>query len=149
MLDREVDISRGDVLTHPGETPEFSNQFQARVIWMKEEPAFPGRSYLLKIGAQLVPATITDLKFRTNVNTLEQSAAKTLELNEVGTLTIATDKPIAFDSYVSNPLTGAFILIDRITQRHARVPASSISACAARRTSAGRVRREPATCAPR
>jgi bifunctional enzyme CysN/CysC len=108
-------ISRGDMLTHPGETPEYSNQFQARMIWMSEESAFPGRSYLLKIGAQVVPATITDLKFRTNVNTLEQTAAKTLELNEVGTLTIATDKPIAFDSYASNPLTGAFILIDRIS----------------------------------
>ena len=115
VLDREVDISRGDLLTHPGETPEFSNQFQARMVWMSEETAFPGRSYLLKIGAQLVPATITDLKFRTNVNTLEQTAAKTLELNEVGTLTIATDKPVAFDSYVDNPLTGAFILIDRIS----------------------------------
>ena len=115
VLDREVDVSRGDMLTHPGETPEFSNQFQARMIWMSDESAFPGRSYLLKIGAQLVPATITDLKFRTNVNTLEQSAAKTLELNEVGTLTIATDKPIAFDSYASNGLTGAFILIDRIS----------------------------------
>ena len=115
VLDREIDVSRGDVLTHPGETPEFSNQFQARMIWMNDEPAFPGRSYLLKIGSQLVPATITDLKFRTNVNTLEQSAAKTLELNEVGTLTIATDKPIAFDSYANNGLTGAFILIDRIS----------------------------------
>jgi bifunctional enzyme CysN/CysC len=115
VLDREIDVSRGDVLTHPGETPEFSNQFQARMIWMSDETAFPGRSYLLKIGAQLVPATITDLKFRTNVNTLEQTAAKTLELNEVGTLTIATDKPIAFDSYASNGLTGAFILIDRIS----------------------------------
>jgi bifunctional enzyme CysN/CysC len=115
VLDREVDISRGDVLSHPGETPEYSNQFQARMVWMSDEHAFPGRSYLLKIGSQLVPATITDLKFRTNVNTLEESAAKTLELNEVGTLTIATDKPVAFDSYASNGLTGAFILIDRIS----------------------------------
>jgi bifunctional enzyme CysN/CysC len=115
VLDREVDVSRGDVLVHAGETPELSNQFQARMIWMNDEPAFPGRSYLLKIGSQQVPATITDLKFRTNVNTLEQSAAKTLELNEVGTLTIATDRPIAFDSYASNTLTGAFILIDRIS----------------------------------
>ena len=81
------------MLSHPGETPEYSNQFQARMIWMSDDTAFPGRSYLLKIGAQLVPATITDLKFRTNVNTLEQSPARTLELNEVGTLTIATDKP--------------------------------------------------------
>ena len=115
VLDREVDISRGDVLTHPGETPEFSNQFQARVVWMAEEQALPGRSYLLKIGSQQVPASITGLKFKTNVNTLEESAAKVLELNEVGTLTIATDKPIAFDSYTSNGQTGAFILIDRIS----------------------------------
>ncbi len=115
VLDREVDISRGDVLVHAGETPDFSNQFQARLVWMNDEQAMPGRSYLLKLGSQLVPASITDLKFRTNVNTLEQSAAKTLELNEVGTVTIATDKPIAFDAYGDNPLTGSFILIDRIT----------------------------------
>jgi bifunctional enzyme CysN/CysC len=115
VLDREVDISRGDVLSHPGQTPEYSNQFQARVVWMSEESAFPGRSYLLKIGSQTVPATITDLKFRTNVNTLEQTAATKLDLNEVGTLTIATDKPIAFDPYASNALTGGFILIDRLS----------------------------------
>ena len=115
VLDREVDMSRGDVLTHAGKTPEFSNQFQARVVWMSEESAFPGRSYLLKIGSQMVPATITDLKFRTNVNTLEQMAATKLDLNEVGTVTIATDKPIAFDAYTANALTGGFILVDRIT----------------------------------
>jgi len=115
VLDREVDISRGDVLSHPGETPEFSNQFQARLVWMSEEPAFPGRSYLLKLGTQLVPATITDLKFRTNVNTLEQTAATKVDLNEVATVTIATDKPIAFDAYRDNPLTGGFILVDRIS----------------------------------
>ena len=115
VLDREVDLSRGDVLTLPGETTEYSNQFQSRLIWMSDEPAFPGRSYLLKIGAQLVPATITDLKFRTNVNTLEQTAATKIDLNEVATVTIATDKPIAFDSYRSNALTGGFILIDRLT----------------------------------
>jgi bifunctional enzyme CysN/CysC len=115
VLDREVDVSRGDVLSRPGETPEFSNQFQARLVWMNEEPAYPGRSYLLKIGAQTVPATITDLKFRTNVNTLEQTAATKIDLNEVATVTIATDKPIAFDPYSVNPLTGGFILVDRIS----------------------------------
>ena len=114
VLDREVDISRGDVLVRPGETPDYSTHFQARVVWMAEEPAYPGRSYLLKIGTQQVPATITDLRFRTNVNTLEESAAKTLELNEVGTVTITTDKPIAFDGYGDNPGTGSFILIDRL-----------------------------------
>jgi bifunctional enzyme CysN/CysC len=115
VLDREVDISRGDMLSHPGETPEFSNQFQARVVWMSEEPAYPGRSYLLKLGTQLVPATITDLKFRTNVNTLEQTAATKVDLNEVATVTIATDKPIAFDAYRDNALTGGFILVDRMS----------------------------------
>jgi bifunctional enzyme CysN/CysC len=117
VLDREVDISRGDVLTRPGETPEFSNQFQARLIWMNDEPAYPGRSYLLKSGSQTLPASITDLKFRTNVNTLERGAAKNLELNEVGTVTIATDRPIAFDAYGINALTGSFILIDRLTNQ--------------------------------
>ncbi len=115
VLDREVDVSRGDVLVHPGEVPDYSNQFQARLVWMHEEPAFPGRSYLLKIGAQTVPASITDLKFRTNVNTLEKSPARSLELNEVGTVAIATDKPIAFDSYAAGGQTGAFILIDRLS----------------------------------
>jgi bifunctional enzyme CysN/CysC len=115
VLDREVDISRGDVLVHAGETPEYSNQFQARLVWMQEEPAFPGRSYLLKLGTQQLPASITDLKFRTNVNTLERSPAKSLELNEVGTVTIATDKPLAFDAFAEGGQTGAFILIDRLT----------------------------------
>ena len=115
VLDREVDVSRGDMLVHPGQMPEYSNQFQAKLVWMQEEPAFPGRSYLLKVGAQFVPASITDLKFRTNVNTLEKSPAKSLELNEVGTVTIATDKPIAFDSYATNAHTGAFILVDRLS----------------------------------
>ena len=115
VLDREVDVSRGDMLSHAGETPEFSNQFQARIVWMSEEPAFPGRSYLLKLGSQMVPATITDLKFRTNVNTLEQTAATKVDLNEVATVTIATDKPIAFDPYTVNALTGGFILVDRIS----------------------------------
>ena len=136
MLDREVDISRGDVLTHPGETPEFSNQFQARMVWMSEEPAFPGRSYLLKIGSQLVPATITDLKFRTNVNTLEESAAKTLELNEVGTRhhrhrqadRLRRLREQRADRRASSSSTAS------PTPRSA--PGSSISACAARRTSA-------------
>src|SRR3546814_3100206 len=84
---------------------------------MAEEAAQPGRSYLLKVGSQVMPASITNLKFKTNVNTLEQSPARVLELNEVGTLTISTDKPIAFDPYSENGLTGGFILIDRISNK--------------------------------
>lgn len=115
VLDREIDVSRGDVLSHPGETPEYSNQFQARIIWMHEEPALSGRSYLMKIGSQLVPATITSIKHKTDVNTLEKEPGIKLGLNEVGTVTIAADKPLAFDSYGTNRLTGGFILIERIS----------------------------------
>ena len=115
VLDREIDISRGDVLAHPGEMPEYSNQFQARLVWMHDEPAYHGRSYLIKVGGQLVPATLTTLKHRTNVNTLERLPATKLDLNEVGTVTIATDKPVSFDSYGSNARTGGFILIDRLS----------------------------------
>ncbi|CAN7535908.1 sulfate adenylyltransferase subunit CysN [Devosia sp. LjRoot3] len=124
-LDREIDVSRGDVLAHPGAVPEFSNQFQARLVWMNDEPAYQGRSYLLKVGSQTVPATITDIKFRTNVNTLEHVAANKLDLNEVGTVTIATDRAIAFDPYADNPLTGGFILIDRLS--NATLAAGTIS----------------------
>ncbi|MEX1180560.1 MAG: sulfate adenylyltransferase subunit CysN [Cucumibacter sp.] len=115
VLDRELDISRGDVLCRPGEVPEFSNQFQARLVWMHDEPAIPGRSYLLRVGTQLVPATLTNLKYRININNLEQAPARHLELNEVGVVTIATDKPVAFDPYAENEKTGGFILIDRIS----------------------------------
>lgn len=115
VLDREIDVSRGDVLSHPGDIPTVSNQVQARLVWMNEEPAFPGRSYLLKIGTQTVPATITGIKYRTNVNTLEHTAATRLDLNEVGTVTINTDRPITFDRFETNARTGAFILIERLT----------------------------------
>lgn len=114
VLDREIDVSRGDLLVRPGETPEFSDQFQARLVWMHDEPAYHGRSYLLKIGTQMVPATLTNIKHRTDVNTLEKLAARNLGLNEVGTVTIATDTPIAFDAYATNPRTGGFIFIDRL-----------------------------------
>jgi len=115
VLDRQLDISRGDMLVQPGKTPEYSDQFQARLIWMSEQQAHPGRSYLLKIGTQMLPATITGLKHKTDVNSLEKLAAAHLDLNEIGTVTIATDKPIAFDAYTRNRTTGGFILIDRIS----------------------------------
>lgn len=114
-LTDEVDISRGDVLSAPGQTPDFSNQFQADLVWMHEDAMAPGRSYLLKLGTQEVPATLTTLKHKININTLDESAATVLELNEVGTVTLATDRPIAFESYADNRQLGGFILIDRIS----------------------------------
>lgn len=114
-LEDEIDISRGDVLTSPSARPEVGDQFQASLIWMNEDELLPGRPYLLKIGAKTVSATITDIKHKTDVNSFEKLAAKTLKLNEVATVNIATQSPIAFDPYEDNRATGAFILIDRIS----------------------------------
>jgi bifunctional enzyme CysN/CysC len=111
----EVDISRGDVLAPASARPEVSDQFAAHVLWMAEEEMLPGRQYLLKIGARSVPTTITELKHKVDVNTLNHSAAKTLALNEVGYGNLSVQQPIAFDPYRDNRDTGGFILIDRFT----------------------------------
>jgi bifunctional enzyme CysN/CysC len=102
----EVDIARAD-------------QFTANVIWMSADPMLPGRSYFLKIGARTTPASITELKHRIDVNSHEKLAAKTLALNEIGLCNIAVTLPVAFDPYVENRDTGAFILIDRRTNETA------------------------------
>jgi bifunctional enzyme CysN/CysC len=115
----EIDIARGDVLADPRDPPEFVDQFAAQVIWMSEQPLVPGRSYLLKIGARTVPATITALKHRVDVETLAHLADKTLGLNEIGFCNVSTAAPIAFDPYSVNRTTGAFILIDRFTNETA------------------------------
>jgi bifunctional enzyme CysN/CysC len=84
-------------------------------VWMASEPMLPGRGYLLKTAASLVGVTITELRYKTNVNTLERQPAVTLELNEIGRCNLSLDRPIAFDPYADNPDMGGFILIDRIT----------------------------------
>ncbi|HEY1944453.1 MAG TPA: sulfate adenylyltransferase subunit CysN [Roseiarcus sp.] len=115
----EIDIARGDVLTRPDSRPEVADQFTAHLIWMSAEPLLPGRSYLLKIGSRTTPASVTELKHRIDVNTLDKLAAKTLELNEVGLCNVATTMPVAYDAYADNRDTGAFILIDRVTNETA------------------------------
>ena len=115
VLDDEIDVSRGDVLATPGERPEVSDQFAAHLLWMSEDELLPGRQYLLKIGTTTVPATISTLKHKVDVNTLDHLAAPTLLLNEVGYANISTSQPIAFDAYRDNRDTGGFILIDRFT----------------------------------
>ncbi|MEQ1868032.1 MAG: sulfate adenylyltransferase subunit CysN, partial [Micropepsaceae bacterium] len=114
-LKDEVDISRGDVLCDPGARPEVADQFAAHLLWMGEDELLPGRQYLIKIGAKTVPASITELKHKIDVNNLERFAAKTLALNEVGFCNFSTAAPIAFDSYADNRETGGFIVIDRFT----------------------------------
>ena len=118
-LDDELDIARGDVLSHPESRPEVADQFTAHLIWMSAEPLLPGRSYLMKIGARTTPASVTELKHRIDVNNFDKLAAKRLDLNEVGFCNLATTMPVAYDSYAENRETGAFILIDRQTNETA------------------------------
>jgi len=114
-LTDEIDISRGDVLAQADAKPEFADQFEARIIWMHDDHLLPGRPYLIKMGAQVTNAQISDLKYKVNVNTLEHMAGKTLELNEVGIANISADKALAFDPYDDNRHSGRFIIIDRFT----------------------------------
>ncbi len=112
-LKDEIDCSRGDIIAAAGDPPEASDQFETTLIWMSEEAALPGRPYWLKIGARTVAATITEIKHKINVNTLEHLAAKVLELNEIAVCNVSLDQPIAFDPYEANADTGGFILIHR------------------------------------
>ena len=98
----EIDIVRGDVLVSPKTRPEVSDQFAAHVIWMSDEPMLPGRPYWIKIGTKQATATITEPKYKVNVNTLEHLAAKTLSLNEIGVCNLSLDQTIAFDPYEEN-----------------------------------------------
>jgi bifunctional enzyme CysN/CysC len=114
-LTDEIDISRGDLLSPSQSRPEYVDQFEARLVWMQEEVLLPGRSYLLKSGTATVPAQVSALKYKVNVNTLQHEPGRTLELNEVGVCNVALGKAIAFDPYRENHATGSFILIDRLT----------------------------------
>ena len=111
----EVDVSRGDVLSSPSSRPEVSDQFSAHLLWMADDELLPGRQYLLKLGTATVPAQITSLKHKIDVNTLDHFAAKTLMLNEVGYANISASQPLVFDPYTANRDMGGFILIDRFT----------------------------------
>ncbi|MFI8622639.1 sulfate adenylyltransferase subunit CysN [Marinomonas sp. NPDC078689] len=111
----EIDVSRGDVLVDAVEPAEVAKQFETTMVWMHEEPLMPGRTYLMKVGTKTVSATVMDIKYQVNINTMEHLAAKHLDLNGIGVCTVSLDQPIAFDKYLDNADTGGFILIDRLS----------------------------------
>jgi bifunctional enzyme CysN/CysC len=111
----EIDVSRGDVLAAAAEPPPVANQFEATIVWMHDEPLLQGRSYLLKLGTKTVMATVSPIKYRVNVNTLEHLAAKKLDRNDIGICGLEVSSAIAFESYRDNRVLGGFILIDRLT----------------------------------
>ncbi|MGH8276977.1 MAG: adenylyl-sulfate kinase, partial [Steroidobacteraceae bacterium] len=114
-LDSEIDVGRGDVIAAVDQAPQIANQFEASVVWLHEEPMLQGRTYLMKAGARTVSATVSPLKHKINVNTLEHMACERLELNDIGVCELELDRPIAFEPYAENRALGGFILIDRLT----------------------------------
>jgi hypothetical protein len=112
-LDREIDVSRGNMIVRAEEEPPVvARAFDATLVWMNDAPLEPGRSYLLKHTTRQVRATVRNVRSRIDVNTLEQEAARDLKLNEIGSVTIDVPRPVFFDPYRENRSTGAFILID-------------------------------------
>jgi len=111
----EVDCSRGDVIAAAGDPPQAADQFEATIVWMADEEMLPGRSYWLKLGTQTVTANVQQPKYQINVNTMEHTAAKTLELNAIGVANLSTDRPLVFEAYEASRDLGGFILIDKFT----------------------------------
>jgi len=114
-LESEVDVSRGDVIAAGDSPPQVADQFEATIVWLHDEPMLQGRAYLMKAGARTVSATITPLKHKINVNTLEHLPAERLELNDIGVCELELDQPIPFEPYAENRTLGGFILIDRLS----------------------------------
>ncbi|MEG3143718.1 sulfate adenylyltransferase subunit CysN [Sphingomonas sp. RT2P30] len=111
----EIDCSRGNVIASADTPPETADQFEATIVWMDDAPLTAGRAYWLKLGTQMVSATVHEPKYQVNVNTMEHLAAKTLELNAIGVAEVTTDRAIVFEPYADNHTFGGFILIDKIT----------------------------------
>lgn len=120
-LEDEIDVSRGEMLVHPNDLPVEKRGFEAMLVWMDEEPMDTNKQFYLKQTTNTTRARIDTIRYKVNVNTMEQSAVDHLELNEIGKVVISTNKELFFDSYAANKQTGSFILIDPITNNTSAV----------------------------
>jgi bifunctional enzyme CysN/CysC len=111
----EIDCSRGSVISTADNPPQTADQFESTFVWLADEAMTAGRAYWLKLGTQMVSATVQEPKYTVNVNTMEHMAAKTLELNAIGVAELTTDKAVVFEPYADNRTLGGFILIDKMT----------------------------------
>ncbi len=114
-LEDQIDIGRGDMLCSPEELPHVSTQVEAMAVWMNEQALELNRRYLLKHTGQILSAEVKEIEHRVNINTLKQEPAASLGMNEIGKVVIETARPLFFDSYRTNRVTGSFILIDTLT----------------------------------
>jgi bifunctional enzyme CysN/CysC len=114
-LNDEIDVSRGSILASAQAPASVADQFRATIVWMHDSPMLPGRPYLMKLGTRMVTASIAEPRHKVNINTFEELAARTLELNDIGVCNLSVDQPVPFDPYKENRENGGFILIDRLT----------------------------------
>jgi len=114
-LEDEIDVSRGDMIVHPGNVPILSHKFDAMLVWMAEEPMVPGKPYAFKHLSKTAPGAVSTLRYQIDVNTLHRQQAPQLGLNEIGRCTISLNQPVAIDAYKQNRATGALVVIDRLT----------------------------------
>ena len=116
-LDREVDISRGDIIVPVNAPCEVADQFEAQLVWMDREPGYIGREYLMKIGTSTVTVQITSIKHRIDIDTNKEIPAKKLELNDFSIITLKSDKPVPYERYRSCSGLGGFILVDKFSNQ--------------------------------
>lgn len=120
-LEDEIDVSRGEMLVHPGNLPVSDRNFEAMLVWMDEEPMDADKQFFIKHTTNTTRVRIDGIRYKVDVNTMEQSAADKLVLNEIGRVVLTTGKPLFFDAYAKNKSCGAFILIDPITNNTSAV----------------------------
>jgi len=114
-LEDEIDLSRGDMLVHKNSRPKVAKTFKAKLVWMNDEPLIIGKKYDIKRATSYIQGNVSNISHKININTLEQMPASNLQLNEIAEVTVNLDTPIALDNYAFNRTSGAFIVIDRLT----------------------------------
>ncbi|MDA8723868.1 sulfate adenylyltransferase subunit CysN [Alphaproteobacteria bacterium] len=119
QLDREVDISRGDLIVAASEPCEVADQFEAKIFWMDSEPGYAGREFTIKIGTSSVNARVTKIKHAIDVNTGNNIPSKKLSLNDCAVITLKTDRPIPFEPFSTAPALGSFVMVNKITNQTA------------------------------
>lgn len=114
-LTDEIDVSRGDIIVNSENLPQVADKFDANIVWMTDKALVPGKQYIIKLATRSVSGSVANIQHRIDVNTLEHHDATELKLNEIGLCTVSLNAPVVFDAYTRSKGTGAFIIIDRLT----------------------------------
>lgn len=120
-LEDEIDISRGDILVHPNNVPQVERHFEAMIVWMDEQPMDPSQQFFIKHNSNVTKARFDEIRYKLDINSLHKQDTDHLVLNEIGRTVITTARPLYFDPYRKNKITGSFIIIDPITHNTSAV----------------------------